>query len=67
MSHAKRAVVLTWHSNNVLGHDYAQNDHVALAEDLRLLAAEGCTVWPLSRVVDALFEGGARYPSAAWR
>jgi hypothetical protein len=32
MSRGPRAVVLTWHSNNVLGCDYADNDHVALAD-----------------------------------
>lgn len=49
-----RAVVLTYHSNNVLGHDYAQNDHVALASDLAMLAALRIPVVPLQRVVDAL-------------
>lgn len=49
-----RAAVLTYHSNNVLGHDYAQNDHVALASDLATLAALRIPVVPLQRVVDAL-------------
>ena len=31
---AMRVPVLTYHSNNVVGNDYANNDHVALAEDL---------------------------------
>ncbi len=62
MSRSPRAVVLTWHSNNVLGHDYAENDHVALAEDLRVLAAEGCSVRPLAEVVDALFDGRGELP-----
>lgn len=49
-----RAAILTYHSNNVLGHDYAQNDHVALASDLATLAALRIPVVPLQRVVDAL-------------
>lgn len=62
MSRGPRALVLTWHSNNVLGRGYAENDHVALAEDLRLLAAEGCSVRPLGEVVDALFDGRGELP-----
>ena len=46
--------VLTYHSNNVLGNDYASNDHVAMAEDLRLLAALNLPVVPLGTAVDAL-------------
>ena len=49
-----RAAVLTYHSNNVLGHGYAENDHVALAADLALLAAQRIPIVPLQRVVDAL-------------
>ena len=45
--------VLTYHSNNIGGNDYADNDHVALAADLRRLHAEGLRIVPLSRVVDA--------------
>lgn len=62
MSRRPRAVVLTWHSNNVLGNAYASNDHLAMAEDLALLAAEDCSVLPLSTVVDRLFEGGEPLP-----
>lgn len=51
---AMRAVVLTYHSNNVLGHEYARNDHVALASDLATLAALRISVVPLQRVVEAL-------------
>jgi hypothetical protein len=47
-----RVPVLTYHSNNVGGNDYTNNDHVALAEDLRRLHAAGLRVVPLSRVVD---------------
>lgn len=47
-----RVPVLTYHSNNVVGNDYASNDHVALAEDLRRLHAAGIRIVPLSSVVD---------------
>jgi hypothetical protein len=47
-----RLPVLTYHSNNVGGNDYANNDHVALAEDLRRIHAAGFRIVPLSRVVD---------------
>lgn len=57
-----RVPVLTWHSNNILGNDYASNDHVALAADLRLIQRLGLRVVPLSRVVDVLL-GAA--PAAA--
>jgi len=49
-----RVPVLAYHSNNVGGNDYASNDHVALAADLRVLHRLGLRVVPLSRVVDVL-------------
>lgn len=52
-----RVAVLTYHSNNVGGRDYADNDHVALAADLALLAAHDVPVHPLGAVVDALLQG----------
>jgi peptidoglycan/xylan/chitin deacetylase (PgdA/CDA1 family) len=45
--------VLTYHATNVAGNDYASNDHVALAEDLRALDADGWRIVPLAAVVDA--------------
>ena len=39
--------VLCYHAANINGRDYADNDHVALAEDLRLLARMGYPVLPL--------------------
>lgn len=45
-------LVLTYHSMNVLGNDYADNDHVALAADLRLLDAAGWRIVPLQVLVD---------------
>lgn len=49
-----RVPVLTYHSNNVGGNDYASNDHVALAEDLRRIHRLGLRIVPLATVVDAL-------------
>ncbi len=46
--------VLTYHAGLVEGPGYAQNDHVALREDLRVIAASGRRVLPLQWVVDAL-------------
>jgi peptidoglycan/xylan/chitin deacetylase (PgdA/CDA1 family) len=48
-----RTPVLTYHSNNVGGSGYANNDHVALAADLRRIHALGLRIVPLSLVVDA--------------
>ncbi len=49
-----RAIVLTYHSNNVSGRDYASNDHVALAADLALIARLRLPVVPLHQLVAAL-------------
>ena len=49
-----RVPVLAYHSNNVTGNDYADNDHVALAADLAQINARGLRIVPLARVVDAL-------------
>lgn len=49
-----RVPVLTYHSINIGGNDYAGNDHVALAEDLRLIHRMGLRIVPLGRVVDVL-------------
>ena len=49
-----RVPVLTYHSINIGGNDYANNDHVALAADLRLIHRKGMRIVPLARVVDVL-------------
>ncbi len=49
-----RVPVLTYHAMNIAGNDYADNDHVALAEDLRTLHRLGLRIVPLAHVVDAL-------------
>ncbi len=42
--------VLTYHSHNISGNDYARNDHVALAADLELLHRMGATISSLADV-----------------
>ena len=49
-----RVPILAYHSTNIGGNDYANNDHVALAEDLRLIHCLGLRIVPLARVVDVL-------------
>ncbi|WP_347260202.1 polysaccharide deacetylase family protein [Rudaea sp.] len=46
--------ILTYHSSNIDGNDYATNNHVALAEDLRTIARLGLRIVPAARVVDVL-------------
>ncbi len=50
--------VLTYHARNIVGNNYADNDHVAFASDLELITGLGWKIVPLHRVVDA-FLGGA--------
>jgi Polysaccharide deacetylase len=54
-----RVPILTYHSNNIGGNDYADNDHVALAADLRLIHARGLRIAPLARIVDVLLGAAA--------
>jgi len=54
MQRSLRVPILAYHATNVDGGAYATNDHVALAEDLRLIDALGYRVIPLTQVVDAL-------------
>ena len=58
-----RAAVLLYHSNNVSRNDYAGNDHLALAQDLRLLAELRIPIVPLHRLADA-FDGNEDLPPA---
>jgi peptidoglycan/xylan/chitin deacetylase (PgdA/CDA1 family) len=46
--------VLAYHSHRVLGDDYAHNDHVALAADLRVIHGAGAHVVSLDAIVDAI-------------
>lgn len=49
-----RVPVLTYHSNNISGNDYASNDHVALAADLGTISRLGLRIVPLHQVVAVL-------------
>lgn len=44
--------ILTYHASSVAGDAYLGNDHIALAEDLRMLLLDGWRVVPLSWVVE---------------
>jgi len=48
--------VLTYHSQNISGNEYAHNDHVALREDLRALHLAGRKIVPLDWLID-VFDG----------
>lgn len=47
-----RVPVLTYHGVNIAGNDYANNDHVAFAADLRLIDELGLRIVPLAHVVE---------------
>lgn len=49
---SRKIPVLTYHSTQVDGSDYATNDHVALREDLSVLSAEGFRIVPASWVAE---------------
>jgi peptidoglycan/xylan/chitin deacetylase (PgdA/CDA1 family) len=49
--------ILTYHSQNVAGHDAADNDHVALAGDLEALHRAGYRFVSLDTVIDTLLRG----------
>jgi hypothetical protein len=51
-----RALVLTYHSHNISGTDYAANDHVALASDLRTVHAAGGRIVPLAEIAGTVRE-----------
>ncbi len=52
MSFQLKIPVLTYHSMNISGNTYAENDHLALASDLETINEVGFRVIPLSQVVD---------------
>ena len=54
ISSAMAIPILTYHAQNIAGNDYANNNHVAFAEDLRLLTASGWNVVSLIDIVDML-------------
>lgn len=49
-----RVPVLTYHAVNIAGNDYANNDHVAFAADLRLIDDLGLRIVPVHWVVNQL-------------
>ena len=49
--------ILTYHSLNTRGKTYAENDHVALEQDLAMLKSHGYRVVPLSQLVDHYLAG----------
>ncbi len=49
-----RVPILTYHAVNIAGNDYADNDHVAFATDLRLIDDLGLRVVPLHWVVEQI-------------
>jgi peptidoglycan/xylan/chitin deacetylase (PgdA/CDA1 family) len=53
--------ILTYHSQNIRGNDYSNNDHVALASDLRALHQAGLRIVALSLLLDGL---DGRIPAA---
>jgi hypothetical protein len=57
MARSTAVPILTWHSMNVSGRDYTDNDHVAFAADLELIHRLGMRVVPVHRIVAALLTG----------
>jgi hypothetical protein len=51
------ALVLTWHSHNISGTEYAANDHVAFASDVRTIHDAGARIVPLAEIARAAREG----------
>ena len=55
-----RVPVLAYHAVNIAGNDYANNDHVAFAADLRLIDDLRLRIVPLHWVVDQLLGAADR-------
>lgn len=53
----QRLLILTWHSNRVLGNQYSNNDLIAFTEDVQALDDSGWTVLPLEKGLDGLASG----------
>lgn len=52
-----RVPILTWHSMDVGGNDYATNQHVAFRQDLEAIHRLGMKVVPVGDIARALVEG----------
>lgn len=59
-----KALVLAYHSHNISGDGYAENDHVALASDLRTITRRDVRIVPLVEIVRHL-EAGLEGPQSA--
>src|SRR5665213_399645 len=57
-----RIPILTYHSLNAPGLTYGTNDHIALAEDLKVIRSCGFRVVPVHKIVDAVI--GSALPPA---
>ncbi len=55
-----RVPVLTYHGIHILANEYPRNDHIALAEDLRVIHRMGLRIVPLHRVAEAVVTGDTR-------
>jgi len=53
--------ILTYHSQNIDSNNYAGNDHIAFANDLRLITELGWKIIPLTKVVEMIDR-----PESAW-
>jgi hypothetical protein len=60
-----KCLVLTYHSQNIAGTDYASNDHVALAADLEILHRHDVEVAPLTTIARAVATGSMARDSRA--
>ncbi|MDN5924391.1 MAG: hypothetical protein L0H70_05265, partial [Xanthomonadales bacterium] len=49
-----RVPILTYHAVNITGNNYANNDHVAFAADLRLIDALGLRIVPVHWLVQQI-------------
>lgn len=54
-----RCLVLAYHSHNIAGTGYGENDHVALASDLETVTRLGARIVPLGRIAQAVASGAA--------
>jgi len=49
-----RTTILTYHSQNIAGHSTADNDHVALEQDLEVLHTAGIRIISLATLLDGI-------------
>jgi peptidoglycan/xylan/chitin deacetylase (PgdA/CDA1 family) len=52
-----KALVLAYHSHNIGGAGYGDNDHVAFASDLATLTEAGARIVPVTRIAEGLAAG----------